>query len=129
MIRLNIFKKTWCMYRRSQSKMAKIIDLTLAIQEVMAQHPAHGRTPLFMSSTRNHELDKGLEIINPYDDSDVTSFENENIIVCGHTGTHMDSCYHFDPESELTIEKMPIDCGFGSRSEEHTSELQSRFDL
>src|SRR5699024_3483241 len=95
-------------------------------QEGMAQHPAHGRTPLFMSGTRNHELDKGLEIINPYDDSDVTSFENENIIVCGHTGTHMDSCYHFDPESELTIEKMPIDCGLDRKKEwnniQHTGE-------
>lgn len=93
--------------------MEKVIDLTMPIQEGMAQHPAHGRTPLFMSGTRNHELDKGLGITNPYDSEDVTTFQNENIIVCGHTGTHMDSCYHFDPESSRTIEKMPIQCGFG----------------
>lgn len=94
-------------------KVKQIIDLTMPIEEGMGQHPAHGRTPLFLSGTRNHEGDQEKEIINPYDDSDFTTFENEHIIVCGHTGTHMDSPYHFDPESDVTVEKIPVEYGFG----------------
>lgn len=93
--------------------MMRIIDLTMGIEEGMGQHPAHGRTPLFLSGTRNHQAYRDFKRFNPYDDDDLISFENEQIIICGHTGTHMDSCYHGDPESEYTIDKMPIDCGYG----------------
>lgn len=94
--------------------MTKIIDLTMGIYEGMPQHPAHGRTPLFLSGTRNHEAYKDFKRVNLYDESDFVSFENEQIVICGHTGTHMDSCYHGDPDSEYTIEKMPIECGYGN---------------
>jgi kynurenine formamidase len=93
--------------------LTKIIDLTMPIYEDMRQHPAHGRTPIFLSGTRNHQSWRDFKRKNPYDEADLVSFENEQIIVCGHTGTHMDSCYHGDPESEFTIDKMPIECGYG----------------
>lgn len=93
--------------------MTQIIDLTMPIQEGMPQHPAHGRTPLFMSGTRNHGAWRNFNRENPYDSSDLASFQNENIIICGHTGTHMDSCFHGDPKSDYTIDKMPIECGYG----------------
>jgi kynurenine formamidase len=91
----------------------QIIDLTRIIYEDMPQHIAHGRTPLFLSGTRNHESWKRFNRTNPYDSSDRVSFQNEQILVCGHTGTHMDSCFHGDPDSEYTIDKMPVECGFG----------------
>jgi kynurenine formamidase len=94
--------------------MQKIIDLTRVIYEGMAQHPTHGRTPLFLSGTRTHETWKRFNRTNHYDHSDLVSFQNEQLLVCGHTGTHMDACFHGDPESEYTIDKMPIACGFGS---------------
>ncbi|WAH36202.1 cyclase family protein [Alicyclobacillus dauci] len=94
--------------------MEKIIDLTMLIREGMAQHPAHGRTPIFLSGTRNHAAWRDFNRPNFYDSNDVVSFENEQIIICGHTGTHMDSCFHGDPESEYTIDKMPIECGYGA---------------
>ncbi|BCJ85502.1 cyclase family protein [Effusibacillus dendaii] len=92
----------------------KIIDLTRVIQEGMAQHPAHGKSPVFLSGTRSHDFWKRLEYPNPYDPDDCVSFQNEQIIVCGHTGTHMDSCFHADPESGYTIDRMPLECGFGN---------------
>jgi kynurenine formamidase len=94
--------------------MRKIIDLTMPIYEGMPQHPAHGRTPLFLSGTRNHDVWRSFSRPTYCDKTDLVSFENENIVICGHTGTHMDSCFHGDPQSEYTIDKMPIECGFGS---------------
>lgn len=94
--------------------MPQIIDLTMGIYEGMPQHPAHGRTPLFLSGTRNHQAYMDFKRINQYDESDFISFENEQIVICGHTGTHMDSCFHGDPESEFTIDKMPLECGCGN---------------
>ncbi|MED1824888.1 cyclase family protein [Brevibacillus agri] len=93
--------------------MTKIIDLTMPIYEGMPQHPSHGRTPYFLSGTRSHEVWRSFDRKNHYDHTDLVSFQNENIIICGHTGTHMDSCFHGDPQSEYTIDKMPIECGFG----------------
>jgi len=94
--------------------MTKLIDLTMPIYEGMPQHPAHGNTPFFMTGTRSHDVWRNFKRTNYYDKSDLVSFQNENIIICGHTGTHMDSCFHGDPESEYTIDKMPIECGYGS---------------
>jgi kynurenine formamidase len=93
--------------------MKKLIDLTMPIYEGMPQHPSHGRTPLFLSGTRSHETWRAFNRKNYYDETDLVSFQNENIVICGHTGTHMDSCFHGDPESEYTIDQMPLECGFG----------------
>lgn len=92
--------------------MRKIIDLTMPVYEGMPNHPAHGRTPLFLPGTRNHEAWKLFNVKNPYNENDLVSFENEQIILCSHTGTHMDSCFHADPKGE-TIDFMPIDRGYG----------------
>lgn len=94
--------------------MHRIIDLTMPIYEGMPQHPAHGNTPIFMTGTRTHEVWRSFKRTNYYDKADLVSFQNENIIICGHTGTHMDSCFHGDPNSDYTIDKMPIECGYGN---------------
>jgi kynurenine formamidase len=91
----------------------KIIDLTMPIFEGMPQHSAHGKTPFFLPGTRTHEAWRTSNRANHYDEHDLVSFQNENIIICGHTGTHMDSCFHGDPHSEYTIDKMPVECGYG----------------
>jgi kynurenine formamidase len=91
-----------------------VIDLTMVLSEGMAQHPAHGRTPVFLSGTRTHQTWKRFKVNNVYNADDLVSFQNEQIIICGHTGTHMDACFHCDPDSQLTIEKMPLEYGFGS---------------
>jgi kynurenine formamidase len=90
-----------------------IIDLTMELFEGMRQAESHGRSPLFLSGTLSHESWKKYNRVNLYDDTDLVSFENEQIVICGHTGTHMDSCSHGDPHSPYTIDKMPIECGFG----------------
>lgn len=94
--------------------MRHIVDLTRVIHEGMPQHPTHGRTPLFLSGTRTHDSWRRFHQLNPYNSSDLVSFQNEQILVCGHTGTHMDACFHADPESPYTIDKMPIECGYGT---------------
>lgn len=92
--------------------MEKIIDLTMPIFEEMPNHPVHGRTPLILPGTRNHDQWKLFNVKNQYNEKDLVSFQNEQIIMCSHTGTHMDSCFHGDPEGD-TIDHMPIDRGFG----------------
>lgn len=93
--------------------MQEIVDLTMGIYEGMRQAESHGRSPLFLSGTLSHESWKKYNRVNMYNDADLVSFENEQIVICGHTGTHMDSCFHADPHSEYTIDKMPVECGFG----------------
>jgi kynurenine formamidase len=92
--------------------MRKIIDLTMPLEEGMRGAPGHGRSPLYLSGTRNHNWYPLLNRINPYDEKPV-SIHNEQILVCGHTGTHMDSCFHVDAQSEYTIDQIPVEYGFG----------------
>jgi kynurenine formamidase len=92
----------------------KIVDLTMGIREGMPQHMAHGRSPLYLSGTRQHQMWKECKKPNPYDPSEMVSFQNEQIVICGHMGTHMDACFHADPLSKQTIEQMPLDRGYGT---------------
>lgn len=93
--------------------MSRIIDLTMKIYEGMPLHPAHGRSPIMLSGTRTHEAWKKFGVVNPYDPNDLVSFQNEQICLCGHTGTHMDACFHGDPDSPYTIDQMPVERGIG----------------
>ena len=87
--------------------MASYIDLTMEQYEGNHSHPVHGRTPLMFPGTGSHALTRMWGLKNPYDGSDL-SVANEHILICGHTGTHVDAPYHVDAKSKMTVEKLPL---------------------
>lgn len=90
-----------------------ITDLTLTIREGMAGHPTHGRTPVKLVGSLNHWGYAHQERYNPYDGKRL-SFQNEQWVMNGNTGTHMDSVWHANPDTEFSAERMPIECGLGT---------------
>lgn len=90
-----------------------VIDLTHVIREGMAGHPTHGRTPVKLVGSLNHWGYAHQERFNPYDGRRL-SFQNEQWVMNGNTGTHMDSPYHADPDSEYSSESMSIEYGLGT---------------
>ncbi|WP_234058011.1 cyclase family protein [Microbacterium sp. NFH-22A-Y] len=90
-----------------------VIDLTHVIREGMAGHPTHGRTPVKLVGSLNHWGYAHQERFNPYDGRRL-SFQNEQWVMNGNTGTHMDSPFHGNPESEYSSERMPIEYGLGT---------------
>ena len=93
--------------------MQRHIDLTMEQCEGNHTHPVHGRTPLMFPGTGSHALTRMWGHKNPYDGSDI-SVANEYILICGHTGTHVDAPYHVDAKSRLTVEKLPIERTMGT---------------
>ena len=79
----------------------------------MVGHASHGRTPVRLAGSMSHASFKNQSRLNPYDGEQL-SFANEQWVVNGNTGTHMDSVWHADPKSPYTMEKMPIESGFGT---------------
>lgn len=88
----------------------RLVDLTLTLSEGMPHHPAHPRGPLFLSGTLSHELSQAW--LRKNTSRGPLSFANEQIVLSGHTGTHMDAPYHFDPEG-TTVEAIPLDYACG----------------
>jgi kynurenine formamidase len=84
----------------------------MVLREGMIGHPANGRTPVRLSGSLSHSMYQQLDRRSPYDNERL-SFGNEQWLLNGNTGTHMDSVWHADPDSEFSAEKMPIECGFG----------------
>lgn len=85
--------------------MSQVIDLTATITEEMANHPNHGRSPLFLSGTRmNHEQaedtwrGKGVEDL---------SLVNGFVYLAEHNGTHLDAPFHLHPDGK-TIEELDL---------------------
>lgn len=91
----------------------QVTDLTHTIREGMAGHPTHGRTPVKLVGSLNHWAYAHAERFNPYDGRRL-SFQNEQWVMNGNTGTHMDSVFHGDPDTEYSAERMPIECGYGT---------------
>lgn len=90
--------------------MTTLIDLTAEIVETMANHPAHGRSPLFLPGTRmNHEettdtwRGKGVENM---------SIKNGFVFLAEHNGTHVDAPIHMHPDG-LGIEEVPLEECYG----------------
>lgn len=86
--------------------MAELIDLTAEIVEGMANHPNHGRSPLFMTGTRmNHDeaedtwRGKGVEDM---------SFKNGFVYLAEHNGTHLDAPVHVHPDG-VPIDEVPLE--------------------
>jgi kynurenine formamidase len=92
--------------------MTTIVDLTHVIREGMIGHPFHGRTPIKLAGSLNHWIYASTTRLNPYDGTQL-SFANEQWVLNGNTGTHMDSVWHADPDG-IGADEMPIECGFGS---------------
>lgn len=92
---------------------AQIIDLTHTLREGMVGHPAHGRTPVRLAGSLSHSAYAHTARMNPYDGRPL-SFANEQWVINGNTGTHMDSAWHADPESLYTADRMPLECGYGT---------------
>ena len=90
-----------------------LVDLTMPMSEDMAGHPIHGRTPVFVSGTLKHDrLYPSTNRRNPYDESPL-SFENANVFMCDHTGTHMDAPLHADPGG-VAVHEMALEYGHGA---------------
>lgn len=89
-----------------------LVDLTMTLEEGMASHPIHGRNPVFTSGTMAHNrFYPGLGRRSPYDGSTV-SYQNATILMCDHTGTHMDAPLHADPGG-CGVDAFPVEYGFG----------------
>jgi kynurenine formamidase len=92
--------------------MTTTIDLTMPIYEGMPGHPYHGRTPIFLSGTLNHWMYQFMERRNPYSNEKI-SFANEQIVLCGHTGTHMDAPSHAVSGAADSIDQLALERGYG----------------
>lgn len=88
----------------------RLVDLTLTLSEGMPHHPAHPRGPVFLSGTLSHELSQAW--LRKGTPRGPLSFANEQILLSGHTGTHIDAPYHFDPKG-ATAEAIPLDYACG----------------
>lgn len=92
---------------------SSVIDLTHVLREGMIGHASHGRTPVKLTGSLSHRAYAHGQRTNPYDGGKI-SFANEQWVINGNTGTHMDSVWHANPESPYTAEHMPVHCGLGS---------------
>jgi len=86
--------------------MGRIVDLTAEIHEGMANHPSHGRSPVFLTGTRLDHDDaadtwrgKGVEDL---------SLVNGFVLLAEHNGTHIDAPYHLHPDG-ATVESVPLE--------------------
>lgn len=83
------------------------VDLTMRIEEGMAHSRVHPRSPLIWmcythGTTRFLTDDTDEEGLAP-------SFMNEQILLCGHTGTHVDAPTHVDPKSSMDVADLPLE--------------------
>lgn len=90
--------------------MTQLIDLTATVAEEMANHPSHGRSPVFLPGTRmNHDeaadtwRGKGVEDM---------SLVNGFVLLAEHNGTHIDAPYHLHPDG-ITVEEVPLEECYG----------------
>ena len=86
--------------------MGSLIDLTAEITEGMANHPNHGRSPLFLTGTRmNHDESADTWRGKGVDDMSV---KNGFVLLAEHNGTHIDAPVHIHPEG-ATADELPLE--------------------
>jgi len=83
------------------------VDLTRRIEEGMPNSRIHPRSPLvWMCYT--HGTTQFLT-----DETDAEgmapSFMNEQVLLCGHTGTHVDAPTHIDPKSDRDVSNLDLE--------------------
>lgn len=89
-----------------------LIDLTMPMHEGMASHPYHGRTPVFLSGTIAHDRYYARVGQTSGYDGALVSFQNANVCMSDHTGTHMDAPLHADPAG-AGIDAIALEHGLG----------------
>lgn len=93
--------------------MSELIDLTMPLSTGMNTHPMQEPPePFFWKSSRHgltYQAFEGFEdpVLNP--EGKPFSIENESLVLSAHTGTHMDSPVHVDPESDVGIDAVDLD--------------------
>ncbi|MGW8814396.1 cyclase family protein [Gordonia terrae] len=70
----------------------RIIDLSYQLDEGMPHHPMHPRAPIVLSGTLSHQLTSRW--MGEHEELGKVSFVNEQIVLSGHTGTHLDAPLH-----------------------------------
>jgi len=90
--------------------MRRIIDLTMDLYEGMPSHPLHPHAPVVLSGTMSHSTTRPW-FPDPTPFGRV-SFANEQVVLSGHTGTHIDAPFHGNPDGH-TIERVPLDVVYG----------------
>jgi kynurenine formamidase len=83
------------------------IDLTMQIEEGMPNSRIHPRSPLVWmcythGTTRFLTDETDAEGLAP-------SFMNEQVLLCGHTGTHVDAPTHIDPKSDMDVSDLSLE--------------------
>jgi kynurenine formamidase len=89
-----------------------LIDLTMPLREGIAAFPSHGRSVLELSPVMRHSDYAGRGRYNTYD-GDAISFEVSQWLLGDQSGTHMDAPFHADAGSPLSIDRVPLELGFG----------------
>jgi len=84
-----------------------VIDLTRQIEEGMPNSRVHPRSPLIWmcythGTTRFLSDETDFEGLSP-------SFMNDQILIGGHTGTHVDAPIHVDPNSDQSTADLSLD--------------------
>lgn len=88
----------------------KIIDLTMPLYEGMVGHPSHPDGPKLLSGTLSHRLTR--HFMGRTERFGQASFQNEQFVLHGHCGTHLDAPYHADPNG-VTVESIPLEYACG----------------
>jgi len=70
----------------------RIVDLSHRLTEGMAHHPMHPRAPVVLTGSLAH--DSTARWMGEHPDFGRVSFVNEQIVLSGHTGTHVDAPLH-----------------------------------
>jgi len=73
-----------------------LIDLSLRIFEGMSNHPLHPRAPILLDGTMQHRTTRRW--MGENSKYGAVSFQNEQILFSGHTGTHIDAPLHGDAD-------------------------------
>lgn len=89
-----------------------LTDLTMPLREGIAAYASHGRSVLELIPVMRHTDFAGKGRFNSYDAAPV-SFEVSQWLIGDQAGTHMDAPWHADADSELTIDRVPLDVAFG----------------
>lgn len=89
-----------------------LIDLTMPLREGIAAFPSHGRSVLELSRVMRHSDFAGAGRVSSY--GTPVSFEVTQWLLGDQAGTHMDAPFHADSESDLTIDKVPLEHTFGA---------------
>src|SRR3712207_7460871 len=98
--------------------MPRLLDLSQEIYQGMNVYPGHLKTVVW-DHHQHWETVKNFE--------GGFSYRSKGLLLSDHGPTHVDALCHLDPREEApSIDRMGLGLFYGERSEEHTSELQSR---